>query len=246
MKPKRGGKNAHKELKQQVRGCCMRHSSLSVVFVDIAPPSAAFVQRKSAWEATSAGAGDKEKAPTAPKEGGNRGARSGHNTSAAGGGSSLPSVEEMHPSWAARVKQQDAIKVHLLLRLPAFDARTPPPPLPPSLPPSLLPSLLPPFSYFSPPFTSFCLPFQYRRKFRRQQLLACTSNSRTDCGRCCPEPSPAPDHATSAHSERKNDACKGMCTLQPLPDATVDCDVDAGGCECRCDSSCEGSQALNS
>jgi hypothetical protein len=38
-------------------------------------------------------------------------AKRGDSGGGAGGGGSLPSVEEMHPSWAARVKQQEAIKV---------------------------------------------------------------------------------------------------------------------------------------
>ncbi len=73
------------------------------------------MQRKAAWESTSAGAGGKDRAAAGSREGASRGASSARSGAAAGASASLPSVEEMHPSWAARVKQQDAIKVRATL-----------------------------------------------------------------------------------------------------------------------------------
>ena len=62
-------------------------------------------QRKEAWERASAGGGG-EKSGGKSKQGASHGGRD--NVASA---VSLPPVEEMHPSWAARVKQQAAIKV---------------------------------------------------------------------------------------------------------------------------------------
>jgi hypothetical protein len=139
MKPKRGGKNAHKELKQQVRERCWRlpvQSILLKFFADIRSPPVCFAQRKSAWEAASAGAVRKEKAAPASetKDGANRGARSVGGSFAAGG-SSLPALDELHPSWAARVKQQDAIKVSASLLAAVSEAHAPRkfPPTPPPI-----------------------------------------------------------------------------------------------------------------
>lgn len=101
MKPKRGGKNVHKEVKQQVRGEHWRmHASESNQ-----------LQRKEAWERSSAGAGAGVTPSVKSKDGAGRGGRGKDDNAAAGGGRSQPAVEEMHPSWAARVKQQEAIKV---------------------------------------------------------------------------------------------------------------------------------------
>ncbi len=78
-------------------------------------------QRKEAWERASAGGGGE-------KSGGKSSKGAGHGgrdvASAAGGAVSLPPVEDMHPSWAARVKQQAAIKVtgimHTMLKMHLF------------------------------------------------------------------------------------------------------------------------------
>ena len=77
--------------------------------------TAACFQRKEAWDLASAGAGSGKKDTGNPKQGANLGGRE-RGTHAAGvsGTSSLPPVEDMHPSWAARVKQQEAIKVTVI------------------------------------------------------------------------------------------------------------------------------------
>jgi hypothetical protein len=74
-----------------------------------------FLQRKEAWERASAGASAGETLSGKSKDGSGRGGRGRGDNAAAGSGSSLPAVEEMHPSWAARVKQQEAIKVTAML-----------------------------------------------------------------------------------------------------------------------------------
>ncbi len=135
MKPKRGGKNVHKEVKQQVRG----------VHWGVRTSESNHLQRKEAWERSSAGAAVGETSSVKSKDGVGRGGRSREDNAAAGGGRSQPAVEEMHPSWAARVKQQEAIKVtvrsaqHTLLPFPSaytavfFELSLPPtPPSPPS------------------------------------------------------------------------------------------------------------------
>jgi hypothetical protein len=74
--------------------------------------TAACFQRKEAWELASAGAGSSKKDTGSPKQGASRGGREkGTHAAGVSGTSSLPPVEDMHPSWAARVKQQEAIKV---------------------------------------------------------------------------------------------------------------------------------------
>jgi hypothetical protein len=101
MKPKRGGKNVHKEVKQQVRG---EHWGVHASECNN-------LQRKEAWERSSAGAGAGETPSVKSKDGAGRGGRGKDDNATAGGGRSQPAVEDMHPSWAARVKQQEAIKV---------------------------------------------------------------------------------------------------------------------------------------
>ena len=71
------------------------------------------------WEQTTAGAGGGGGGADRSKEGaGGKGRGRGRDASAAaasgggGGKSSLPPVEDMHPSWAARVKQQEVVKVN--------------------------------------------------------------------------------------------------------------------------------------
>jgi hypothetical protein len=185
MKPKRGGKNAHKEVKEQVRvrgaaAAAPRPCPLCLFLflfcfflcspLTSLPPVPVSVQRKSAWEAASAGAGAVAEGKTVQRsrdgaKGGGSGAKGGGSGAAAGGGGSLPSVEEMHPSWAARVKQQEAIKVIAALwkplSFPHLHPHSPPFPQPPP-----------------PPHRDG------RQKSRPPLLLVCTLNSTTDEGGC--------------------------------------------------------------
>ena len=73
------------------------------------------------WEQTTAGAGGGAggSADRSKEGAGGKGKGRGRDASAAaaasgggGGKSSLPPVEDMHPSWAARVKQQEVVKVN--------------------------------------------------------------------------------------------------------------------------------------
>jgi hypothetical protein len=106
------------------------------------------------WEQTTAGAGGGAggSADRSKEGAGGKGKGRGRDASAAaaasgggGGKSSLPPVEDMHPSWAARVKQQEVVKVNqtwlhvapAICSFPLSLLLTPPSPSPPSFPPPL-------------------------------------------------------------------------------------------------------------